>query len=174
MNPSFYQSVRDELFTNILPYWEKYSRDTRPGFEGFFGQIDSDNNCNTACPRSIVMTSRFLWTYSAVARYTKNPDYLKMADFAYSVIVNKFCDKKNGGVYWSVLPDGTPHISKKQIYGEAFCIYGLSEYAAAVKELKEGEVSPSLQPASQSSATPSSGLQTPARNARLKQSSKKS
>ncbi|MCQ2591477.1 MAG: AGE family epimerase/isomerase [Treponema sp.] len=160
----FYQSIKDELFTNILPYWEKYSRDTVN--RGFFGHIDNDNNCNTACERSIVMTSRFLWTYSAVARYTKNANFLEMADFAYDVIVNKFVDTKNRGVYWSVLPDGTPKVSKKQIYGEAFCCYGLSEYAAAVKELREnnnteGEASPSLQPGSQSSTNPSAG-DTPA------------
>lgn len=135
MNTKFYDSVRQELFGNILPYWEKYARDTVN--KGFFGKIDNDNNCNTACERSIVMTSRFLWTYSAVARMEKDEKYLEMADFAYDVIINKFFDKKNDGVYWSVLPDGTPKVSKKQIYGEAFCCYGLSEYAAAVKELRE-------------------------------------
>jgi len=134
MDATFYQSVKDELFNSILPYWEQYSRD--PVNKGFYGQIDNDNNLNTAVERSIVMTSRFLWTYSAVARLTKNPQFLGMADFAYEVIISKFWDKKNGGVYWSVMPDGTPKVSKKQIYGEAFCCYGLSEYAAAVKELK--------------------------------------
>ena len=136
---SFYDSISDELFNSILPYWEKYSRDTRPGFQGFFGQIDNYNKPDPDCSRSIVMTSRFLWTYSAVARYTKNPRYLEMADFAYKTIVQKYLDRKNGGVYWSVNPDGSPDISKKQIYGEAFCIYGLSEYAAAVNELREDD-----------------------------------
>lgn len=155
-----YQSVKNELFNNILPYWEKYSKDTRKGFEGFYGKIDNENLPDKNCERSIVMTSRFLWTFSAVAKMTKKNDYLKMADFAYDVIVNKYFDKKNDGVYWSVMPDGTPKVDKKQIYGEAFCCYGLSEYAAAVKELKEdkeGKVFPSLQPASQSSATLSNG-----------------
>ncbi len=156
---SFYNSIHDELFNNILPYWEKYSRDTRPGFEGFFGSIDNSNTPDKDCPRSIVMTSRFLWTYSAVARYTKDAHYLEMADFAYEAIVQKYLDGQNGGVYWSVTPDGRPDVSKKQIYGEAFCIYGLSEYAAAVKELREGEVSPCA-PTS-SVATPSAG-DTPA------------
>ncbi|MCI6809590.1 MAG: AGE family epimerase/isomerase, partial [Spirochaetia bacterium] len=135
MDAKFYQSVKDELFNSILPYWEKYARD--PVNKGFYGQIDNDNNLNTTCERSIVMTSRFLWTYSAVARLSKNPEYLKMADFAYQVILTKYWDKKHGGVYWSVMPNGKPKVSKKQIYGEAFCCYGLSEYAAALKELRE-------------------------------------
>ncbi|MCR5189407.1 MAG: AGE family epimerase/isomerase, partial [Treponema sp.] len=103
--------------------------------------IDNDNKQDSECQRSIVMTSRFLWTYSAVARMTKDAKYLEMADFAYDVIINKYFDKDNDGVYWSVMPDGTPKIDKKQIYGEAFCCYGLSEYAAAIKELAPSKMS---------------------------------
>ncbi len=138
----FYGSIKNELLNDILPYWEKNSRDTTAGCEGFFGSIDSSGKQNASTSRSIVMTSRFLWTYSAAARFTKNKAYLEMADFAYKTIVTKFWDKTHGGVFWQVLPNGTPDVAKKQIYGEAFCCYGLSEYAAAVKELREGEDSP--------------------------------
>jgi len=165
---SFYNSIRDELFTNILPYWEKYSRDTRSGCEGFFGSIDNSNIPNKDCPRSIVMTSRFLWTYSSVARYTKDPHYLEMADFAYNTIITKYLDSQNGGVYWSVAPNGTPDIPKKQIYGEAFCIYGLSEYAAAVKELRENDNAEGgslpLAPADKSASATPSPKGTPLKN----------
>ena len=133
----FYNSISNELFQNILPYWDKYSKDEKN--TGFFGKIDNDNVQDAECQRSIVMTSRFLWTYSAVARFTKDSKYLEMADFAYKVIIEKYFDKENDGVYWSIMPDGTPKVDKKQIYGEAFCCYGLSEYAAAVQELKKDE-----------------------------------
>ena len=133
----FYNSISNELFQNILPYWDKYSKDEKN--TGFFGKIDNDNVQDAECQRSIVMTSRFLWTYSAVARFTKDAKYLEMADFAYKVIIEKYFDKENDGVYWSIMPDGTPKVDKKQIYGEAFCCYGLSEYAAAVQELKKDE-----------------------------------
>ena len=133
----FYNSISNELFQNILPYWDKYSKDEKN--TGFFGKIDNDNVQDAECQRSIVMTSRFLWTYSAVARFTNDAKYLEMADFAYKVIIEKYFDKENDGVYWSIMPDGTPKVDKKQIYGEAFCCYGLSEYAAAVQELKKDE-----------------------------------
>jgi len=136
MDAKFYDSIRKELTENILPYWEKYSRDTTAGKTGFFGKIDNDNSQDKDISRSIVMTSRFLWAYSVAARFFKKTEYLEMADFAAEVILNKFFDKENGGVYWSVMPDGTPDVSKKQIYGEAFCSYGLSEYAAALMELR--------------------------------------
>ena len=92
MDAKFYKSVKDELVYNILPYWEKYARDEKQ--KGFYGNIDNDNRPDTQMERSIVMTSRFLWTYSAAARLFKKVDYLKMADFAYDVIINKFFDKK--------------------------------------------------------------------------------
>lgn len=138
MDEKFYESIKDELFTDILPYWEKYARD--PLTNGFYGEINNHNKQKRKMSRSIVMTSRFLWTYSAVARLTKNEKFLEMADFAYNAVVNQYFDKVNNGVYWSVEPDGTPRVSKKQIYGEAFCCYGLCEYAAALKEVKSNSV----------------------------------
>ena len=129
----FYQSIKNELFNDILPYWEAHARDTRSGNEGFFGAINNENSPDSEKERSIVMTSRFLWTYSAVARLTHDARYLPMADLDYQTITQKYWDRENAGVYWSVLPDGSPKVSKKQIYGEAFCCYGLSEYAAATK-----------------------------------------
>ncbi len=138
---SFYDSIKKELFNDILPYWERNSRDTRPGKEGFYGAIDSRGQADPEAARSIVMTSRFLWTYSAAASQFKNPALLDMADFAYKTIVNKYWDSQNGGVYWSVNPDGSPHVNKKQIYGEAFCCYGLCEYAAALQELRTPKTS---------------------------------
>ena len=98
MDTHLFESVKNELFQNILPYWTKYAKDTQN--QGFFGKIDNQNQPDYSCERSIVMTSRFLWTYSAVARYTKDPSYLEMADFAYDVIISKYWDKTNGGVYW--------------------------------------------------------------------------
>ena len=73
----FYDSIKNELFNDILPYWEKNARDTRIGCEGFFGSIENSGKQNPLTSRSIVMTSRFLWTYSAAARFTKNKAYLE-------------------------------------------------------------------------------------------------
>lgn len=134
MNSSIFSEIKDELLNDILPYWENHSKDYEN--KGFFGEIDNNNVCNKKISRSIVMTSRFLWAFSAAARLTKNSSYLKTAEFAYEIIKTKYIDYENGGVFWSVTPEGRPDVSKKQIYGQAFCCYGLSEFAAAQKELK--------------------------------------
>ena len=54
-----------------------------------------------------------------------------MASRAYYYIVDHFIDRKYGGVYWSVDNNGSPLETRKQIYGLAFCIYGLAEYYKA-------------------------------------------
>mgnify|MGYP004448163175 CR=1 FL=1 len=133
---AFYASLKSELENNILPFWEKYARDTDTENKGFFAEIGNDNSQDKTSPRSIVMTSRFLWAFSAAARYFKDEKYLEMADFAFEIIMHKYFDVHFGGMYWSVNPDGTPSVSKKQIYGQAFACYGISEYAAALREVK--------------------------------------
>jgi mannobiose 2-epimerase len=42
--------------------------------------------------------------------------------------MDTFWDAENGGIYWSVYPDGNVQDTKKQFYAEAFFIYALSEY----------------------------------------------
>jgi mannobiose 2-epimerase len=119
----------EELTGNILPFWVAHGRDVSTG--GFYGALGNDNIGDRNENRSIVMTSRHLWTYSAAARFLNNPAWLAAADYAYAYLTGAYCDKANGGVYWSVSPDGTPNDPRKQIYGEAFAIYGLAEYACA-------------------------------------------
>ena len=134
MEEKLFTQIREELVQDILPYWVKYGKDTERG--GFFGAISNDNKGDPAEWRGIVMVSRFLWTYSAAARFLKDVSYMDMADWAYSYMMDKFVDRRNGGMFWSVKADGSPLVSRKQIYGNAFALYALSEYAAAIKEIR--------------------------------------
>lgn len=129
------ESVYGELSDNILPFWINHSRDIHNA--GFFGVLDNQNNGNTSEPRSVVMTARHLWTYSAAYRVFRDAYLLEAARYAYSVLSSSFIDSEHGGVYWTVDPEGKPVVSKKQIYGQAFAIYGLAEYAIALYELND-------------------------------------
>ncbi len=128
---AFRREVHDEYF-RILDYWKKYAIDTQNG--GFYGRVDFNNQPITDAPKAIVINSRILWTYSIAYIYFKNPEYLTIAQRAFYYIQNHFIDKKSGGVYWSVNAKGEPIETKKQIYGHAFAIYGLSEYYRATKQ----------------------------------------
>lgn len=130
----FANRVRTELKDNILPFWKKFGMDEATG--GFYGFLDNHNKGDPRASRSIVMTARHLWTYSSAACLLDDSRHLEMADYAWRAISRDFIDPEFGGVFWSVRNDGTPDVIKKQIYGEAFAIYGLSAYAIALKKFR--------------------------------------
>jgi mannobiose 2-epimerase len=119
------EAFKEEL-VSILNYWETYGPDKDKG--GFYGRVKSDNKPDPDADRSVVLTGRILWTFSLATRLLKDHKYLTLADRAYQQLVKYFIDPQHGGVYWSVKADGTPAETKKQIYGNAFAMYGLSEY----------------------------------------------
>ncbi|MDR6195551.1 AGE family epimerase/isomerase [Siphonobacter sp. SORGH_AS_0500] len=127
--PALQQEVYQE-FLRIFQYWETHTVDPRGGF---YGRIDADNQPDLQADKAIVLNARILWAFSLAYRVTRKPDYRTLADRAYQFIKTYFWDKKNGGVYWSVKADGSPSVTKKQLYGQGFALYGLSEYYRATK-----------------------------------------
>jgi mannobiose 2-epimerase len=122
---SFKYELETEL-SELLKYWLTMTSDD--GFGGFYGQIDEHNNVAPKAEKGLVLNARILWTFSAAFKFTNDPLHLEIADRAYHYLKNHFADKTNGGLYWSVTFDGEPLQTKKQLYGQAFAIYGLSEY----------------------------------------------
>lgn len=122
------RELQQEL-KDILAYWQRYAPDPRGGF---YGEVDYENRPKPDAPKGVVLNSRILWTFSAAARHTGHDDqYLPTADRAFAYLNNHFRDRQHGGVYWSVRPDGSPLVTTKQLYGQAFALYGLSEYYRA-------------------------------------------
>ncbi|MDJ1473633.1 AGE family epimerase/isomerase [Xanthocytophaga flava] len=128
---SYAKELENELFS-ILDYWRRFTVDDIK--DGFYGQIDEDNNVHPTAPKGSVLNARILWTFSAAYQYTPNPEYLIIADRAYHYILDHFIDPVYGGVYWSVDYEGNPLDTKKQIYALSFTIYGLTEYYRATEE----------------------------------------
>lgn len=120
--------LKKELTEDILPYWSKKicKGDTR-----FHGRISGEEVIDPEAPVGAIMTSRILWTFSNAFRLFRREEYKTMAMQAKSLIINNFYDVEQGGIYWSINPDGTPLDTKKQIYAIAFCIYGLAEWNRA-------------------------------------------
>ena len=128
--PVYSREVFNEL-KSILGYWMTYTIDEEQG--GFYGSVSNDNIADKTAPKGIVLNSRILWAFSAAFLYTRDQRYCDIAERAYQYIMDHFIDHEYGGVYWSVNNKGNISDSKKQIYGLAFCIYGLSEYYKASK-----------------------------------------
>ena len=114
------------LETNILRFWQEQMVDYRQG--GFYGRIDGYNVLHPDAEKGAVLNARILWTFAAAARVLNNTPYRILAARAYDYLMQRFMDREQGGVYWSLNADGTPLDTKKQTYAIAFAIYGLAEY----------------------------------------------
>jgi len=116
-------------WSSILRYWETHCVDTQYG--GFIGRIDGHEKPVRQAPKGSVMYSRILWAFSAAFSIFSEPAYLRLARRAFQWIRLHFNDKVHGGLFWSVDYRGNPLDTRKQVYAQAFAIYGLSEYFRA-------------------------------------------
>jgi len=127
--PRYRERIESDLLTNILPFWLKHAPEGKGG--GFVGILGPTLLPQPGSARGALLTSRILWTFASAFRRYRNAEYLRMADYAYADLLNCFHDSLHGGFFWSVRADGSVLHDRKQIYGQAFAVYSLSEYHAA-------------------------------------------
>lgn len=124
--------VENELRSNILSFWLKYTIDDE--FGGFRGQITNDLVIDHKADKGLILNARILWTFSKAYSAYGEDAYLTVANRAYDYILHHFWDEKFGGVYWMVNYGGEPSDTKKRVYGQAFTIYALAEYYLATRK----------------------------------------
>lgn len=130
VTPSALRSaVESDLRGNILPFWLRHV--AIPGRRSLHGQLASDLTVNPDAERGALLSARILWTYAAAFRAYGDAAYRDMAALAEHDLVTRFHDAQHGGFFWSIQADGTVHRDRKQVYGQAFAIYALSEWHAA-------------------------------------------
>ena len=133
MNPAtlrdHLQHIEADLRLNILPFWIDRVVDQAGGT--FHGSLTNTLTLDPTVERGALLTTRILWTYAAAYRQYRDPAYLTMAEHAYADLLMRFHNTEHGGFYWSIAANGTVLRDRKQIYGQAFAIYALSEYHAA-------------------------------------------
>lgn len=126
-----WQRELNQELKDILAYWERHAPDPTRG--GFYGAVDYTNVAQPDAAKGVVLNARILWTFSAAARHTQHDDYLPTARRAFDYLSAHFRDPQHGGVYWLVDAKGQPADDSKQLYGQAFALYGLSEYYRATR-----------------------------------------
>lgn len=117
---------------SVLDWWRMYSVDKEQG--GFYGEVGNDNKVIADSAKGIVLNSRILWTFSAAFLLKQHEEDLTIAKRAFHYMLDHFYDSPNGGFYWSLSANGEMLDGKKQIYGQAFSIYGLTEYYKATSD----------------------------------------
>ena len=123
------QAELRQEYKDILTYWQRYAPDAEHG--GFYGRVSYQNQPDPKADKGIVLNARILWSFSAALRHTRHEEYRTTADKAFQYIRDHFFDPTHGGVYWSVDAAGNPKYPLKHLYGQAFALYGLSEYVRA-------------------------------------------
>ncbi len=131
-NEAFTEAVRRELLGNILPFWRSHSVDNHHG--GFIAEMSNDLRTRPDAAKGLILNARLLWTFSAAYRSTLSAEDKALAVRAYDYLAHHFIDPQHGGCFWALNPDGSVHDDKKKIYGQAFCVYALSEYHCALGE----------------------------------------
>lgn len=121
--------IEADLRGNILPFWIRHV--ALPGPRAFIGGLSNDLRVDPAAERGCLLTTRILWTYAAAYRRYAEPAHLDMAHLAYEDLMTRFHDPVHGGFYWSIAADGSVGRDRKQVYGQAFAVYALTEYHAA-------------------------------------------
>lgn len=119
------KELTEELY-NILRYWQQHTVDEHDG--GFYGGLNNENEVLPDSPKGGVLNARILWTFAAAYKFDGDSRWLQLADRAYNYLSDHFRDREYGGIYWSVSAKGRPLETRKQVYGQAFAIYALSEY----------------------------------------------
>ncbi len=127
---SYQQEMQTEL-NAILLYWQQHTIDYKHG--GFLGKVNNENIADEEAAKGVVLHARILWTFSAEYAVTHDKTHLQTAQRAFDYLLNYFRDGEYGGVYWSVNCKGEKLESRKQIYGLAFVLYGMSEYYPATQ-----------------------------------------
>ena len=118
--------VKEELINHILPFWTGKMIDSENG--GFYGRIDGSGRVFDNADKGCVLNARILWTFSSAYRILKNTIYFNTAGRSKDYLLDHFFDKEFGGVFWLLDHKGEMKDGKKQIYAQAFAIYGLIEY----------------------------------------------
>jgi len=129
MTPDIYREEMQRELRSILLYWMIGATDEKQG--GFIGRIDGDDRPHPEAPKGLVLNSRILWAFSAALRHTGESVYRPVASRAYEYLISHFFDPESGGAFWSLDASGRPLNTRKQMYGQAFALYGLSEYYRA-------------------------------------------
>ena len=129
MNDTTYREELNHELGSILRFWMRAMPDEQRG--GFLGRIDAANTPHPDAPKGLVLNCRILWTFSAAWRQTGIWILRPIAARAYEYINSYFIDRESDGFFWSLHPSGQPLITRKQVYGQAFALYAISEYYRA-------------------------------------------
>jgi mannobiose 2-epimerase len=132
------------LTTNIVTFWYPGVIDKNDG--GYRLNHDLQGMWRGPANKSLVTQARTLWFFSRMVNSAYGTrEYLTAAKHGYEFLRDRMWDKECGGFYWEVNSSGNVvERSEKQMYGQAFALYALTEYAVASQDSAAKEMAMEL------------------------------
>ena len=124
-------AIERNLHENIVRFWYPRCIDRTHG--GYLVAFDSAGQPRTGAARMIVTQARMLWLSARLLREGIQPAQMReAADHGFAFLMERMWDPAQGGFFWEVDEAGRqPTRPNKHLYGQAFALYALSEYAGA-------------------------------------------
>ena len=123
---SLKHEIKENLTTNLLPYWATKMVDTVNG--GFYGRVDAKEQVYPDADKGGILNARLLWTFSSAYRVLGDSSYLNLATRAKDYIMTYFIDREYGGGYGTVKANGEPGDTRKGTLTQSYFIYAFAEY----------------------------------------------
>ncbi|MEX1257902.1 MAG: AGE family epimerase/isomerase [Gemmatimonadota bacterium] len=127
-------SLERLLLTNILPFWLPRILDEENG--GFHLNHDVRGTFRGEFPKSLVGQARSTWFFARLARSPYGDrTHLDAATHGFTFLRDRMWDAEHGGFFWATDASGrTPTHLDKHLFGQAYGLYALSEYARAAAD----------------------------------------
>ena len=122
-------NFREELISDILPFWLEHGMDAEHG--GIYTCVDRQGN-RYGNEKSVWFQGRALWTFSkAYNVIEKDPRYLAAAKSLYDFLPR--CADTDGRLFFTVTADGRGIQKRRYYFSETFAAIGCAEYYKATK-----------------------------------------
>ena len=124
-------AIRANLEKNVLAFWYPATIDREHG--GFLIDHDAAGRFKGEGPKAIVTQARMVWLSARMVREGRGGDEMRTAARqGYRFLMDRMWDRQHGGFFWEVDRAGTRVVApNKHLYGQAFGLYALAEYARA-------------------------------------------
>lgn len=127
-------ALERNLTDNILKFWYPGSIDREHG--GFLIDHDAQGRFRGEAPKAIVTQARMVWLSARLVRDGRGGGAMReAARRGYRFLMERMWDREHGGFYWEVDRSGARVVhAHKHLYGQAFGLYALAEYARALQD----------------------------------------